>query len=321
MSILDEIPVDGTLLDDLTPPYRTNKERGAAQKEVFEKVGPKLREILGMFEINTKYRIAHFLAQCAVETMDFTSLTEWDDGSAYEGKEDLGNKEKGDGPKFRGRGLIHLTGRWNYNYVNDIIHKKRYTDKFPGISKIDIVKNPEKVADISWCLIISAIFWDFKNINITADVNDVDKVTFLVNGGYNRLEERREYTKLSFILIEKRIKDAAITTKLAIPRLVFPLAGWRALRQSVRWVEHRAGSNDLPVEHHAAGNDLHAARFRACRHDAGTCPGFLVCGKHSLGQVDVPQPEPLNARRKFIAEELPTANARRAAPWENVTDA
>ena len=229
MSILDEIPVDGTLLDDLTPPYRTNKERGAAQKEVFEKVGPKLREILGMFEINTKYRIAHFLAQCAVETMDFTSLTEWDDGSAYEGKEDLGNKEKGDGPKFRGRGLIHLTGRWNYNYVNDIIHKKRYTDKFPEISKIDIVKNPEKVADISWCLIISAIFWDFKNINITADVNDVDKVTLLVNGGYNGLEERREYTKFAFILIEKRIKDAAITTKLAIPRLVFPLAGGRCV--------------------------------------------------------------------------------------------
>ena len=85
MSLLDDIAVDGSLLDELTPGYKSTPHRDKAQKEVFAKVGPELERIFAIFRIDTKLRVAHFLGQCAVETQDFTSMTEWADGSDYEG--------------------------------------------------------------------------------------------------------------------------------------------------------------------------------------------------------------------------------------------
>lgn len=65
-------------------------------------------------DIATPLRQAHFLAQVGHESGELRYNEELASGAAYEGRTDLGNTQRGDGPRFKGRGLIQLTGRANY---------------------------------------------------------------------------------------------------------------------------------------------------------------------------------------------------------------
>jgi putative chitinase len=122
-------------------------------------------------------QLANFMAQSKVETAGFTSLEEWADGTAYEGKTILGNKYKGDGPKFKGRGFLQLTGRENYT-------------KCAAAIGVDIVKNPGLVATNKKVAADTALwFWNtFIRSNYRA--NDIHGVSIRVNGGTNGLKER-----------------------------------------------------------------------------------------------------------------------------------
>ena len=73
-----------------------------------------LNACLHRFEIDSPARIRHFLAQIAHESGGLRWLEELADGRAYEGRRDLGNTQSGDGPRFKGAGVIQLTGRANY---------------------------------------------------------------------------------------------------------------------------------------------------------------------------------------------------------------
>jgi putative chitinase len=82
-----------------------------------------LNSCLQRFEITTPARIRHFMAQVAHESGGLRWFAELASGWAYEGRKDLGNTQRGDGPKYKGAGVIQLTGRANYqafaNYIGD----------------------------------------------------------------------------------------------------------------------------------------------------------------------------------------------------------
>ena len=69
---------------------------------------------LETYSIKTQLRFCHFLAQLAHESGNFRYMEEIASGAAYEGRKDLGNVNKGDGVRYKGRGPIQLTGRANY---------------------------------------------------------------------------------------------------------------------------------------------------------------------------------------------------------------
>ena len=133
------------------------------------------------YQITTSLRMAHFVAQIAHETASFLYAEEIADGSAYEGRSDLGNTEPGDGRCFKGRGLIQLTGRANYaDYSRD--------------AGADYMVNPGVVASDPFVAVdVACWYWNKRAINRLADADDVKAVTKAINGGYNGLDDRMEY--------------------------------------------------------------------------------------------------------------------------------
>jgi putative chitinase len=133
---------------------------------------------------------AHFLAQIAHESGELRYTEELASGNAYEGRADLGNTQPGDGPRFKGRGLIQLTGRANYT-------------SFKNASGVDVVTNPGQIAtDPDLAVGISCWYWQTHNLNRLAVGDDVAPITKVVNGGYNGLAERQRYfNRAEFFLV------------------------------------------------------------------------------------------------------------------------
>jgi RHS repeat-associated protein len=82
----------------------------------------------------TAAQIAYVLATAQHETDQGRTLTEYASGRAYEGRKDLGNTQPGDGPRYKGRGYVQLTGRRNYQFYSDLLG-------------VDLIDNPELAAD------------------------------------------------------------------------------------------------------------------------------------------------------------------------------
>jgi putative chitinase len=130
--------------------------------------------------IDTPLRKAHFLAQLGHESCDLRYSQELASGTAYEGRTDLGNTQAGDGPRFKGRGLIQVTGRFNYAAYGR--HKDR--DFVTPPTHNLLATDPELAVDVScW-------FWTRHNLNSIADTDDIRAVTKVINGGYNGLPDR-----------------------------------------------------------------------------------------------------------------------------------
>jgi len=135
------------------------------------------------YNITTPLRSAHFLAQVGHESLSFVYTQELASGAAYEGRKDLGNIKKGDGMRFKGRGLMQLTGRDNYASYGKHI-------------KIDLLKlgNELLVATTPrYALDVSLWFWDSRKLNNHADKDNLKAITRRVNGGYNGLADRANY--------------------------------------------------------------------------------------------------------------------------------
>ncbi len=164
------------------------------------------------FEINTSLRKAHFIAQLAHESGNFKFLKENlnysrkalrgvfgkyfpDDALAeqyarqpekianrvYADRMGNGSEESGDGWKYRGRGLIQLTGRDNYRKCGQELD-------------LPIEESPNLLADEpEYAVAAAGWYWMSRNLNKYADADDVKKVTYRINGGYHGLEDRTSF--------------------------------------------------------------------------------------------------------------------------------
>jgi putative chitinase len=142
-----------------------------------------LETTMELRSINTPLRRAHFLAQLGHESASLVYREEIASGAAYEGRTDLGNTVKGDGVKFKGRGLIQLTGRANYVAYGNSIGRDLTVDGNWNL----VATDPALAVDAAgW-------FWETKGLNAIADSDDVEKVTKRVNGGQNGLADRKAY--------------------------------------------------------------------------------------------------------------------------------
>lgn len=172
-----------------------------------------LVDIMPAFQINTTLRRCHFLAQVFHESNFCKTLEEnlnyspegllntWPnrftpamaermgrtdshaankEGIAnivYENR--MGNTGHRDGYKYRGRGLIQITGRDNYRVCANAINS-------------NIIDDPDLLLEPEWAVKSACWFWDFKKLNLWAAKDDIEGITKIVNGGLNGINERKK---------------------------------------------------------------------------------------------------------------------------------
>jgi putative chitinase len=138
------------------------------------------------FEITGRLREAAFIATIAHESGELQYTAEiWGPTHAqegYEGRADLGNTIAGDGKRYRGRGLIGITGRANYQALSEAL-------------LIDYVAAPERLELPPDAALSACWWWETHGCNEVADRSDLEGVTRIVNGGLNGWESRNHYYK------------------------------------------------------------------------------------------------------------------------------
>lgn len=165
---------------------------------------PHLAEACSLYGITTAPRIAAFLPQIGhesaslqrtVENLNYQAdglLRVWPKrftretakamaqkpaeiaNHVYGGR--LGNKEPGDGYRFRGRGLIQVTGRANYEAIQALL-----SEKVRGVP--DLLKLPEVLAEPKWAALSAAAYWHDHRLNDLADELRFTDITRRINGG------------------------------------------------------------------------------------------------------------------------------------------
>lgn len=138
-------------------------------------------------EIDTPKRMAAFLAQVGHESGQLRYVRELG-SDQYLSKYDtgslalrLGNTPEvdGDGQRFRGRGLLQITGRDNYRQCSLAL----FADE-------RLLQQPELLEQPQWAAESAAWFWRKQGLNELADRDQFNSITRRINGGLNGLEDR-----------------------------------------------------------------------------------------------------------------------------------
>ena len=153
---------------------------------------PVLNAAMVHYQIIGPKRVAAFIAQIGHESGQLKYIKEiWGPTKAqakYEGRKDLGHTVAGDGSKYRGRGLIQITGRANYMACGEALG-------------LDLIKQPELLEKPQHACMSAAWFWATRGLNTLADEGQFDKITRRINGGQNGAADRQTlYTRALKVL-------------------------------------------------------------------------------------------------------------------------
>ena len=145
-----------------------------------------LNQAMGEFQINVRLRKAAFLAQVAHESGELAWFHEFASGMAYDlsrnprKARELGNVRPGDGPRYKGRGPIQLTGRSNYRACGRALG-------------LDLEGNPEIAVEPRIAFRTAGWFWSTRHLNVLADQQNFRQITRRINGGYTHHAERVKF--------------------------------------------------------------------------------------------------------------------------------
>ena len=142
--------------------------------------------------ITSLLRTAAFIAQLAHESGEFRFMEElWGPTAAqkrYEPPSDLaerlGNSQAGDGKRFKGRGPIQITGRFNYKKYGDLL-------------VVDLVAGPDGAATPEIGFATAGLFWQRNGLNELADAGNFKEITRRINGGQNGAAERERFYEIA----------------------------------------------------------------------------------------------------------------------------
>ena len=154
---------------------------------------PVLNTAMNRYQIVGAKRVAAFIAQIGHESGQLKYVKEiWGPTKAqarYEGRADLGNTQPGDGSKFRGRGLIQITGRANYKACGEALD-------------LDLIRQPELLEKPQHACMSAAWFWASRGLNTMADAGQFDTITRRINGGQSGAADRQAlYDKALKVLV------------------------------------------------------------------------------------------------------------------------
>ena len=193
--------------------YKINSNIGRPDCDYYYEA---LNKILPQYGINTKLRICHFLAQVLHESghlkyksenLNYSAKTlrsvfgkyfktdeianqyarkpEKIANRVYANRMGNGDEVSGDGWKFRGRGLIQLTGYNNYKACGQDLG-------------LDLVNNPDLItSDPEICVKTACWFWQKNKLNELADKDDINSITKRINGGLNGINDRCKILSLA----------------------------------------------------------------------------------------------------------------------------
>lgn len=158
-----------------------------AKKACVKYVDP-INTYAAKYGLDTRLRLSAYIAQAMVETCQFQFLHELG-SQAYLAKYDtgklaaaLGNTPEadGDGQLYKGRGLGMITGLNNYRAM--------------GLAMgLDLINHPEQLEEPGPAVESFCIYWGSRKLSPYADAGNIDKISRLINGGTNGLDERRAF--------------------------------------------------------------------------------------------------------------------------------
>lgn len=169
---------------------------------------PHLSAACRYYGIDTPERLAAFLAQIGHESGSLRYVREIADGSAYEGRRDLGNLVPGDGARYRGRGLIQLTGRDNYRQMRDLLDH---------LGPPDFLDFPAALEEPQWAAWSAAAWWHSRHLSDLADAGDFDAITRRINGGTNGAADRRQRWERAKAALATHVPPAPENTPSGLP--------------------------------------------------------------------------------------------------------
>jgi predicted chitinase len=160
---------------------------GSLPLQRYAELLPAVLESLRNCDCTNENRVAEWMAQIGHESVGLQYMEEIADGSAYEGRADLGNTQPGDGVRYKGRGPIQITGRSNYAQVSEWASSKGLVP-----TPTFFVDQPEQLGTDQYAFRGTEWYWTVARpkINAMCDAGDIEGVTRAINGGLNGYEDR-----------------------------------------------------------------------------------------------------------------------------------